>query len=241
MKVAVVACLHGNVVGLEAVIQDAEARKAEQIVVLGDLLGGHPDHSALFDLVRKRGDPVVAGVLDQSALDDLSDAKAMGDNPFSRAFLWAAERLTAEEKAWLAGLPKTHVVDGGDSGKLVVCHNSPLSLTEKIDWTTTYDTPQFEERFRRGDARVIARANLHGQFAVTRGPYTAVNVGSGGLPVDNDPRAGYALFESVAGGWRVDLLRVPYDYDKAAQRITDSGMPDGEARAQLTRTGRRAW
>ena len=52
---------------------------------------------------------------------------------------------------------------------------------------------------------------------------------------------GRCVMVVACGNGRVDLHRVPYDYDKAARRITDSGMPDGEARAQLTRTGRRAW
>jgi len=33
----------------------------------------------------------------------------------------------------------------------------------------------------------------------------------------------------------VDLLRIPYDTERAAPRILDSGMP-GKARARLTRT-----
>jgi len=241
MKLAVVACLHGNAMGLEAVLADAKARQATQVVAVGDLLGGHPDHAEVIRILRDANLATVTGVLDEAALGDLADAKAMGDNPFSRAFLWAAEHLSEEDRRWIHALPKTHGIEGGGSPHLVVCHNSPRKLDEKMDWTTTFTDRAYGEIFEQTGAGVIARANLHGQFSVARGGRMVVNVGTGGVPVDGDARAGYALFEAVPGGWRVDLLRIPYDTERAAQRILDSGMPDGEARARLTRTGIRTW
>lgn len=241
MKVGVVACTHGNLLGLQAVLHDAETRKADHLVAVGDFLGGHPDHAAVIQLLRDKAIPAVAGVLDEAAAGDLEDAKAMGDNPFSRAFLWAAEHLTDEEKDWLRGLPRTQVFEGEDFGKLVVTHNSPRKLDEKMDWTTAFTERAFREVFESAGASVIARANLHGQFAVARGGLTAVNVGTGGVPVDGDPRVGYALFETVTGGWRFELLRVAYDTEAAGKRLFDAHMPDAEARFHLTKTGKREW
>jgi diadenosine tetraphosphatase ApaH/serine/threonine PP2A family protein phosphatase len=50
-----------------------------------------------------------------------------------------------------------------------------------------------------------------------------VNVGSVGQPRDDDPRTGYALYDSDAQ--HVSIRRLPYDIETEAKRIRKAGLP----------------
>ena len=57
--------------------------------------------------------------------------------------------------------------------------------------------------------------------------YWLVNPGSVGQPRDMDPRAAYALYFPESR--TVDYRRVPYEIDKAAEKIRAVGLPDSLA------------
>jgi diadenosine tetraphosphatase ApaH/serine/threonine PP2A family protein phosphatase len=50
-----------------------------------------------------------------------------------------------------------------------------------------------------------------------------INPGSIGQPRDSDPRAAYALFDTVSR--EVLLRRVTYDYDAVRHKIEHAGLP----------------
>ena len=51
-----------------------------------------------------------------------------------------------------------------------------------------------------------------------------VNPGSIGQPRDGDPRAGYAVYDSVQK--TVSLRRIDYPIQKTAEEIINAGLPD---------------
>jgi hypothetical protein len=58
-----------------------------------------------------------------------------------------------------------------------------------------------------------------------------INPGSIGLPLNGDPRAQFAMLESVpehevAGGWRATHVRVAYDRRSSLAAYADSGMAE---------------
>lgn len=48
---AIITDIHGNSPALEAVLQDINRRKLDQIVCLGDIVGIGPDSNEVFDLL----------------------------------------------------------------------------------------------------------------------------------------------------------------------------------------------
>jgi hypothetical protein len=62
-----------------------------------------------------------------------------------------------------------------------------------------------------------------------------VNTGSTGRPKDGDPRAGYALVTMDGTQVDVEMIRVDYDIDHAAEGIKASDLPDDFA--EILRTG----
>jgi diadenosine tetraphosphatase ApaH/serine/threonine PP2A family protein phosphatase len=52
------------------------------------------------------------------------------------------------------------------------------------------------------------------------------NPGSVGQPRDGDPRASYAIVAFEKGETEVQLRRVDYDVDRAAEKILAAGLPE---------------
>jgi diadenosine tetraphosphatase ApaH/serine/threonine PP2A family protein phosphatase len=51
-----------------------------------------------------------------------------------------------------------------------------------------------------------------------------INVGSVGQPRDENPKAAMAIYDDEED--KVQIHRLEYDVDKAAQKIIDAGLPD---------------
>ena len=54
-----------------------------------------------------------------------------------------------------------------------------------------------------------------------------VNPGSVGQPRNGDPRAAFALYDTVAH--QIELIRVPYRVDLAQEKIIAAGLPESLA------------
>lgn len=99
-RVALVSDIHGNAVGLDAVLSDVRRRRIAEIVCLGDIAAGGPEPREAIDRLRGLGYPVVRGNADEWLLD------AMPDEPESEDFQrlktiveWTTRRASANPAA----------------------------------------------------------------------------------------------------------------------------------------------
>jgi predicted phosphodiesterase len=210
----VLACLydvHGNLPALDAVLADARARGATSYLLGGDyaLFGGWPAETlarleALEDATWIRGnvDRWVGGE-DADVPEDPTPRTAIPDCRAAIGDEAAARLLALPERAEL----------GGD---MLAVHASPAS-----------DMRSFLPDPADGDAELLAGVaagrllfgHTHLQFRRRSGDVELVNPGSVGLPLDGDPRAGYALIDPEG---EVELRRVDYDQAAAVQRLHDA-------------------
>lgn len=65
--------IHANLPALEAVFQDIEARKLDDLYCLGDLVGYGTFPNEVVELIRKRGIPTLMGNYDQGVGNDSDD------------------------------------------------------------------------------------------------------------------------------------------------------------------------
>jgi diadenosine tetraphosphatase ApaH/serine/threonine PP2A family protein phosphatase len=184
--------------------------------------------------------PTIAGNHERQVLDPAIDRMNASDRH-------AAERLTERHRAWLGGLPPqlrlTH--------EILCCHGTPSSDLHYLMETLVEAAPGLraatadEVTQRLGDAMlgirhaVVLCGHSHLQ-RVLRLPdgRLVVNPGSVGLQAYDDDHplphvvenrsahARYALLTLRAGGWKVDLHAVPYDWEKAAGQAECNGRPD---------------
>jgi putative phosphoesterase len=236
IRIALIADIHGNLPALEAVLDDIAARGIATIVNLGDLVSGPlwPQETAAF--LMKQSWLTVAGNHDrQVAFDDPATFAASDRHAF--------DRLTGDQRAWLARLPPTATIE---DGRLFFCHGTPRSdtayLLDSVEHGRLRLAMPDELAVRAAGlaAEVVACGHSHTPRLVRDGNSTLfVNPGAVGVQAYTDrdepahvsetgsPLARYAIVERHPDrGWRATFVALPYDHLAAAAEAERNGRPD---------------
>jgi predicted phosphodiesterase len=105
MRYLVLTDIHANLEALDVCLADAQARRYEQALVLGDLVGYGADPNAVVDRVVGLGPvAIVRGNHDKVALG-LSEVEGF-NTVAKRAAQWTLDTLTPTHREWLAALPR---------------------------------------------------------------------------------------------------------------------------------------
>jgi predicted phosphodiesterase len=239
--------IHANLEALDACIADARSRGFEETLVLGDLVGYGADPNAVIArvqalapvaIVRGNHDKVASGI-----------EQADGFNLVARmAAHWTLDVLTPESRSWLAGLPiGPSVVDD----VVQICHGSPYDedayIFDELDAVRAlkvatrplclFGHTHFPVTFELSvDAFNVLSAESGGETLVKmqKGASYLVNPGAVGQPRDGDPRAGYAIVDTVQRTFL--LVRLSYPVEEAQSKVVRAGLP--EVLAQRLRVGR---
>jgi predicted phosphodiesterase len=227
VRVAVLSDVHGNAVGLEAVLHDLERTGHDAVVCLGDVAEGGPQPAEAVDRVRELGCPVVEGNCDHWLVHyefeaGMPERSAMG--------AWARERLGEERLALVAAYAPTVELDLGPAGRLLCAHGSPRSRVAEI-------LPGVSERKLArliGDAAVLAAGHTHVQWSRRFGDSLFFNPGRIGGDLarvlrgevyDLDGTAEYGILAVDGSSLAVELRRVRYSLDELRRAVLESGMP----------------
>ena len=215
---AIFSDVHGNLPGLEAILDDIDRRDVPQTVSLGDLVGYGPFPNEVALLVRDRGIPSLLGNYDQGIGFETGDCGCVYKTDEQRAegaisLEWTQGSVTDEVKAYLRTL-EDHFTLQTPAGDLLAVHGSPRRINEYL----------FEDRPASAMERMadqypfaaIFFGHTHVPYTRTVGGTTFVNVGSGGRPKDGDWRVCYAVIDPRRLGSPdfVEFVRVDYDYER---------------------------
>ena len=77
---------------------------------------------------------------------------------------------------------------------------------------------------------VLAFGHLHIAYTRPWRHLLLVDVGSCGIPRDEDHRASYAILNPQGPDWSVEIRRVAYDVQAVVKQLKTSGMPNPEKR-----------
>ena len=237
MRYLVLSDIHANLEAYETVMAEAAPLGYERVLVLGDLVGYGADPNAICEriralqphaLIRGNHDKVGSGI-----------ESPEGFNAVARsAIRWTHDRLSPENRDWLAGLPAgPMVVDD----LIEICHGTPFDEDAYV--FDDLDALRAMHAARRplclfGHTHVqLAHFLSRDQFGLATTdearPLTItleepsrylVNPGSVGQPRDGDPRAGFAIVDTTAR--ELTIYRVEYPIAKAQARILEEGLPD---------------
>ncbi len=250
MRALILSDIHGNLEALQAVL--AAAGACDAVWNLGDVVGyGASPNEAVTCIrsvatlnVRGNHDKVCAGIA--SAAHFTSGARD--------AALWTQRHLTENSTEWLRALPGGPLL--AEQGAVALAHGSPLHediyiLNIRDAWAplqqmaarcTFFGHTHVQGGFGWDDGRWFEtkpqqqRGNRPSQWTLhlQDGQRYLLNPGSVGQPRDLDPRAAYAVLDTLASS--ITFHRVPYDVDLAGGRILMAGLP--ERLAKRLREGR---
>jgi predicted phosphodiesterase len=245
LRYAVLSDIHASVEALRAVLDDVRAQRVERLVCLGDLVGYHAEPDACVAMIRALDPVCVAGNHDRVAAG-LAEPRHFG-GVARRAALWTRTQLSPESRAYLRALPLVAVVDG----RFLIVHGAlhPAPQTElhlsrasrvRSSLRALRDGPWgvrlgfFGHTHRgvlheaRADGVHDALLSLPGDVPLAPDRCTLVNPGSVGQSRDGDPRAAYAILDTGAGAWRLEVRRVPFDRDASLAKAARAGLLDPE-------------
>jgi predicted phosphodiesterase len=250
MRLAVVSDIHGNLPALQAVQADFRRAGVNGVVNLGDCLSGPLWPAETARHLMALAWPTIRGNHERQLLDHERERMGSSDRI-------AREQLDDAALAWVAALPLTLWPADG----VFACHGTPASDLAYFLETVTADLGRdgspgvrlataAEAAARAGEvqAGLILCGHTHTPRCVALADgRLVVNPGSVGLQAYDDdhphahrveigsPHARYAIVESAAHGWQVQLRAVAYDWEAAARRAEAHGRGDW---ADALRTGR---
>jgi predicted phosphodiesterase len=171
VRVALLSDVHGNLLALEAVIDDLRRQSPDLVVHAGDLALSGPRPAEVVDRIRELGWPGVLGNADEVLVAGADRAPAADRAEVEVLRRATAELLGAERIAWLGRLPRRW-----RRGRLAVLHASPGDLW----WAPPVEAPDHElaDTYSPLGAEVVVYAHLHRPFVRRVGSLTVANTGS---------------------------------------------------------------
>lgn len=240
MRIALLSDIHGNLEAFRACLDNARARGAERIVLLGDLVGYGADPAAVLDLAMEE---VAQGAV---ALLGNHDEAVLGEGPCgmnamaATAIAWTREQVTPTHRAFISSLPMTIE----EEGRLYV--HAEASAPGR--WRYVSDAEAARRSMEATQAHTTFCGHVHrpalyslgdtgkltgfGPVAgapvpLGRGRSWLAVAGAVGQPRDGDPSACYIVIDTAP--LQATWLRVPYDVERAAEKIRAAGLPAGLA------------
>jgi diadenosine tetraphosphatase ApaH/serine/threonine PP2A family protein phosphatase len=235
VRVAAITDIHANLPALEAVLASIDESEVDELWCLGDVVGYGAEPDACAELVRERCDVCLVGnhdlaVLGALEIADFSEAAA-------EAVVWTRENVATQTLDFLRELSPTEQREG-----IGLFHASPRDPV----WEYVLSGEQAEACLDVQEERIALIGHSHvalffsraveGARGQMRGAQASdgarldlgdgswlINPGSVGQPRDGDPRA--AWLELDTGEATAHFHRVSYDIERAAQSISNAGLP----------------
>jgi hypothetical protein len=240
MRRALIADIHGNLVALNAVLDDCAKQCVDEIVCLGDIVGFGPDPLECVDLVMQCCKWSLMG--DHEARVFNKDIAA-NLNPVARAAVereyklfaphWFSGRTVRQRWSWLQELQPAKTlnniqyVHGSPRDPLMECvmredfFEGGNNVAKQI--MASFDGICFGAHTHRPG---VVSSNFqwfrpseldNSRYTIFERMKTLICIGSVGQPRDGDPRSCYVIWDGE--GQTVEFRRVAYDFAATKERF----------------------
>jgi len=233
MRIAIISDIHANLEALQSVLSLLGRLKIDRYVCLGDFVGYGANPEEVISLLRVMCDTSVMGNHDAAVCGQMDFTHYYGEA--REVLLWTKDAMSAEAGQFLCELPYFRV-----EGDICWVHGSPVDPAE-FHYVYTLDQAQMLVKHYDNlkDITFVGHSHLRriyeiypdraleinvDNFTMQDGRKYIIAVGSVGQPRDYDPRAAFVIYD--IDNRRVEFYRVPYDIDKAAEKIINAGLPE---------------
>jgi predicted phosphodiesterase len=233
MRIAIIADIHGNQTALEAVLHDLDGQPGiDQIVIAGDLCLNGPRPREVLRTVEALRCPVIQGNVDTEVVTATLKKKKQTSKKHS-IVAWTREQIGQEGIEYLASLLSSYRVNNPGGSDALIVHANPQNQEDAI-FPTASDS-QLDELLGGLEPAIGAVAFGHLHIAYTRRwrHLLLCDVGSCGLPRDEDLRASYGILTWQEDAWQAEIRRVEYDVQEVVKQLETCGMPHAEKRIKV--------
>jgi putative phosphoesterase len=216
VKLGVISDIHANRVALQAVLTDMP--EVDELICVGDVVGYNSWPAECVERVRETCSAVVRGNHDRT-VD--SPARYRANEMAHTGLELASERLDREQMTWLRELPRAVSVA---NERVLVVHDHPAHVDRYVRPGDFSGIPPYLDEH---DACLLGHTHL--QHEATIEGKLVLNPGSVGQPRDGDPRAAYAVVDTVPEPPEATLHRAEYDVERVQAAIREAGLPQRTA------------
>jgi len=233
-RIALVSDIHGNLLALEAVVEDIKRRNVSRVINLGDHVSGPLWPKETLKYLKSTDWIHICGNHDRQLTSDDPDTHGLSD-------AYAFAQIDREGLRWLESLPAFKRLEAD----ILAFHGSPQNdleyMLESVSDGRTHLSKkgEIEARLKGTKARLAVCGHTHIPRCVRlNNEMTIVNPGSVGIQgfTDNgdhphvveigSPHARYAVVELDGSALEVELIAVSYDWDKAADKSMETNRAD---------------
>jgi putative phosphoesterase len=228
MKIALFSDIHGNIVGLEAVLARLDQLGGADVVfALGDFLAVGPGTDDVIELLVSRQARMVRGNWDEIFVDPdayLARTKPQLQAVVERHFEWLQRNTSAATRALLASLPLHADLAVAPGHKLFVCHAAPND-TRSSGCSAATSTAQLRQLYGSLDAEVVAYGHYHAHHVIPLDKKLLINVASIGMQRNGFGQSAFTILEYADDRWNVQQHQVPYDVAAFERLSRERGVP----------------
>lgn len=232
MKYLIISDIHANLTALKEVLR--AAKDFDAVWCLGDLVGYGPDPNECIDTIKEL--PNLSCILGNHDAAISNQINPETFNQEARASIhWTKKTLAESSLTFLQNLPEKIEMES-----VTLAHGSPRrpvweylldiqSATENFDHFITpfcfVGHTHLPVIYTINEVEKTARLRVPtSEEILTLSPRTIVNPGSVGQPRDRDPRASFAIFDSIANTWKCQ--RVRYNISEVQSRMASNNLPE---------------
>jgi len=239
MKIAILSDIHGNMIALNAVMDDVKRNNCEQTFFLGDYSLGGPEPMPTIDycmhlstynnieMIQGNTDKFIAEYSEELYRDLYNNGAPIMAN----ALKDEASNLPPSQKEFLKNLPTEKQIEI-EGIKILLVHGSPRKNNEDIGPET--DSKDVEEMVKDTDANVVLCGHTHLPCGFqTLSKKTVINVGSVGRPFTENAKSCYLILDIQNGKYTIEHKFVNYNNQKSADILAKRHFEGADKLAQM--------
>jgi len=233
MKIAVLADIHANFIALNTALDHLSHWKPDRVIIAGDIVNRGPRPAECLDLIEDniiKDDwlAIRGNHEDYVILHASPDAPRQGPAlEVHRASYWTFRQL-GSNVIRLSDMPVQQIFLGPDRRTVQFTHGSLLGSRDGIypetsDYSLQKKIGLDQHSQTETSLALFGVGHTHRPVIRWLSGVLVVNAGSVGLPFDHDTRLAYAQLTWSNGHWRAEIIRLPYDIDRAERDFFDTG------------------
>lgn len=225
MKIAVLADIHSNHIALKACLDEAQKRRAEAYLFLGDYLGELAYPQRTLDMLKavKRQAPCtfIRGNKEDYWIDRKNgknmDWRWEAGRSGSGMLAYVYDRLSRQQIEAFEGMPIARKMSYPGLPDFVICHGSPWRSNESLREHHDY----IDEKTKLLETELTICAHFHIQCAYTCNGRRVVNPGAVGVPLQSGGLTQFMLLSDSHGVWEPEFVTLPYDRERAIAEMDE--------------------